>query len=689
MTNARYFGILRIIPFLIVACCLAFPARAQYGGGTGEPNDPYLIYSAGHLNAIGAEPNDWDKHFKLMADVDLGGFGGSLFNLIGDSSRPFSGTFDGNGHTVSNFTCVVLDVNETEPGFRDSETGLFRYVLAPAEIRDLGLIDPNIRPAFSSRTGALVGVLGSGFVINCYVEGGNVWGYNWSGGLVGVNGAGTISGCRATCDVSCVWWPKSDLPIEPPPPCGFGGLVGSNSGRIHDCWATGDVQGAYATGGLVGQNSNSGCVIPTTISVCFATGKVSGTQAVGGLVGENWKGTIQRSCATGTVCGEVDVGGLVGAVWGGIWIIGDPANPPAWDGVDPTDPNWSAWFTFPIVENCYAAGSVSGRERVGGLVGSFTNGWISNCYATSNVVGKSWEGGLIGGGCYSPVTSCFWDTESAGTTTSAGGTGLTTAEMQTAAMFLDAGWDFVEETENGTEEIWWIREGRDYPRLAWERLVEDVVVLVVDDFESYTNEVADRVFRTWIDGRGFTLPEPGHPGNGTGAMVGHDLWDPNIPHPYQGFSIIETKIVHGGWQSMPLSYDNTTEPYYSEAERAFTTPGYWTPDGVESPQDWTAGEADTLTLYFHGEADNDPESLYVAIEDSARRVAAVTHPDADAVQATEWQKWHIALADLQAAGVDVASVRKIIIGLGDRDNPREGGTGTIYIDDITVTRRMP
>ena len=42
------------------------------------------------------------------------------------------------------------------------------------------------------------------------------------------------------------------------------------------------------------------------------------------------------------------------------------------------------------------------------------------------------------------------------------------AEMQTASTFLEAGWDFVDETENGTEDIWWILEGRDYPRLWWE-----------------------------------------------------------------------------------------------------------------------------------------------------------------------------------------------------------------------------
>jgi len=33
---------------------------------------------------------------------------------------------------------------------------------------------------------------------------------------------------------------------------------------------------------------------------------------------------------------------------------------------------------------------------------------------------------------------------------------------------LKAGWDFVGETANGTEDIWWILEGQDYPRLWWQ-----------------------------------------------------------------------------------------------------------------------------------------------------------------------------------------------------------------------------
>ena len=59
--------------------------------------------------------------------------------------------------------------------------------------------------------------------------------------------------------------------------------------------------------------------------------------------------------------------------------------------------------------------------------------------------------------------------ETSGQTVSDGGVGLTTAQMQKIATFLDAGWDFVGEGENGTEDTWrmcadWV----DYPRLAWE-----------------------------------------------------------------------------------------------------------------------------------------------------------------------------------------------------------------------------
>ena len=82
-------------------------------------------------------------------------------------------------------------------------------------------------------------------------------------------------------------------------------------------------------------------------------------------------------------------------------------------------------------------------------------------------------GGLVGRNYYSSVSNCFWDIEISKQLTSASGKGKTTAEMQTASTFLGAGWDFVDETENGKEDIWWILEGHDYPRLWWELIHEN------------------------------------------------------------------------------------------------------------------------------------------------------------------------------------------------------------------------
>ena len=91
--------------------------------------------------------------------------------------------------------------------------------------------------------------------------------------------------------------------------------------------------------------------------------------------------------------------------------------------------------------------AISGNERVGGLVGENRRN--------------------------ASITTSFWDIETSGLASSDGGTGKTTAEMQTAITFLEAGWDLVDETVNGTDDIWWILEGQDYPRLWWELIPEN------------------------------------------------------------------------------------------------------------------------------------------------------------------------------------------------------------------------
>jgi hypothetical protein len=79
---------------------------------------------------------------------------------------------------------------------------------------------------------------------------------------------------------------------------------------------------------------------------------------------------------------------------------------------------------------------------------------------------------------------------------------------------------------------------------------------------------------------------------------------------------------------------------------------------------------------------NSPEGLYVAVQDSSGKSKVLVHSDPAAAAAGAWTQWKIPLSDLTAAGVNMAKVKKLTIGAGDRSSPKAGGTGMLYIDDI-------
>ena len=238
-----------------------------------------------------------------------------------------------------------------------------------------------------------------------------------------------------------------------------GGLVGINQGTITNCYCTGSVRGDQDVGGLVGINQDDG-----TITNCYSTGGATGEDYVGGLVGYNYKeGTITNCYSTGGATGEDYVGGLVG--WNfPLGMITDCYSTGSVTG--------NGYYVGGLVgvndgtiTNCYSTGSVTGTgEYVGGLVGE-NSGTITNCYSTGSVPGSSYIGGLVGYNFEAEVVNSFWDIETSGQTTSAGGTGKTTAEMKTKSTFTDAGWDFVN--------IWDICEGTNYPKLIWQIPIAD------------------------------------------------------------------------------------------------------------------------------------------------------------------------------------------------------------------------
>jgi len=181
--------------------------------------------------------------------------------------------------------------------------------------------------------------------------------------------------------------------------------------------------------------------------------------------------------------------------------------------------------------------------------------------------------------------------------------------------------------------------------------------LVVDNFETYDDDYENynRIFQVWIDGAGYTQPEPGRAGNGSGALVGTNS------APW-----VEQTIVHSGRQSMPLSYNNTVDPFYSESTRTF-----------DAPQDWTKYGIKSLTLWFYGDPANSvTEQMYVKLNGSK-----VTYDgNTDDLTRTAWQECNIDLRDFSGVNLDNATE----ISIGFEPIGAVGGSGQMYFDDIRL-----
>ncbi len=87
-----------------------------------------------------------------------------------------------------------------------------------------------------------------------------------------------------------------------------------------------------------------------------------------------------------------------------------------------------------------------------------------------------------------------------------------------------------------------------------------------------------------------------------------------------------------------------------------------------------------------GMMSNDAEPMYVIVGDGSGTAATVYHDDPNAVQIDTWMEWNIPLQSFADQGVDLTNVNTFGIGFGDRNNPKAGGSGTIYFDDIRLYR---
>ncbi len=171
---------------------------------------------------------------------------------------------------------------------------------------------------------------------------------------------------------------------------------------------------------------------------------------------------------------------------------------------------------------------------------------------------------------------------------------------------------------------------------SWEGDVWDFSTteyMTVDDFESYSAE--NPIWESWLDGLGFGASgSPGfNPGNGTGSAVGDDTTP----------SFTEETIVHGGNQSMPLSYNNSKPGFanYSETEHT-----------LDQTADWTTSGLTQFSLWFRGY----PGSVGSFVEEPAGTYT-MTGSGTDITGTAD--EFHFAYKMLNGAGSIVAKVESI------------------------------
>ena len=272
-------------------------AAAEDPGYTIESDGNYTVNNEKGLKNLAELVNNGATDINITLDTDLTLTG--EWTPIGTYDNPYTGTFDGNGKTITGLTVT---------GSNDY-TGLFGRIGEDGTVKNVKLTDVEV-------TGGNIvgGVAGQndGTVENCSVDGTVTGtGLTDTGGIVGIN-YGKISGCKAegtvTGSVNVGGIAGNGAPNYD---TGTGNLIGST---IEGCYSTAAVSGSSFVGGVVG---NLG--MNSSLMACYSTGNVtatitSGEANAGGVVGANTQGTV-TGCyhAKGTVSGQADnVGGIVG-----------------------------------------------------------------------------------------------------------------------------------------------------------------------------------------------------------------------------------------------------------------------------------------------------------------------------------------------------------------------------------------
>lgn len=356
------------LPFVLLFSGTCFATNGDLGGEgyDGSSSKPFQISDAADLRAFAVHVNSSYSNGSAWAvlteNIDLNN---DKWAPIGNNDYNYSGTFNGQNHTISG-----LYINS-----QSNYAGLFGYTKG-ATIKNVGIINSSVTGA--SYVGAIVGYADYSVtttIDSCFNEGSVTSTGSYVGGIAG-SGSLSISNSHNTGSIT-----SSENYA--------GGIVantyapdhsenGSKRAYITNCYNTGSVTAEGSTVGGI-----AGCTFTyVTVTNCYNTGNITGVSQVGGVIGYPRFSDIDKCYNTGNVkgiytdygTGSEEIGGVVG-------------------------------FSYEsIVSNCYNTGDVHGRTQVGGVAGEtylssteqHHNGSLNNCYSTGAVSGERDVGGVTG-----------------------------------------------------------------------------------------------------------------------------------------------------------------------------------------------------------------------------------------------------------------------------------------------------
>lgn len=410
------------------------PGTVQYIGGLIGRNDAGSVSNCNSSGVVNAPNCDW-----VGGSIGQATAGSTISNcqVTGDTTGDeYVGGFVGGnmGGDIDNCTVACwanatgadlggfVGINSNDGTIVDSHSSC--NVVGTANIATGGFVGGNNakidRCTASGNVSGMTDV--GGFVgNNMNVAGGYIWNSSSSGAVDGANEVGGFAGTNT-------YWIYNGSAEGTVSGIGsnVGGFIGHNNAVtaiVTYCSSTGDADAVGNLGSFVGWNQAG------YINESYATGDAIGTgDDVGGFVGLNAAGTISECFSSGNAIGDSYVGGFVGM----------------------------SYFT---IVDCYSTGNADGTDQIGGFIGYNNGGTVNNSYCIGIATGTTDEGGFVGlNSATSETNNCFWDTDTSGTISSDGGTGMTTKEMMSQSTF-DPPWDFTD--------IWGIHEANSYPYLQY------------------------------------------------------------------------------------------------------------------------------------------------------------------------------------------------------------------------------